>query len=140
MADNNNNQQQQNQKGQQQGKQQNGVSISMGVNPSDFSGDTLSRYFTIGLASLAGLFIINKVHGTVAKRIFGVKPGDTPPVQMNPNTIVSHIKSGAVPEGGMKFIAKEALSALSDEGKKNLAKFLNDQLEPTNTDSNTNNN
>ena len=112
----------------------------MGVSPNDFSGETLSRYFTMGLAALAGLFIINKVHGTVSKRIFGVKPEDKPAITMTPNTIVSHIKSGAVPEGGMKFIAKEALSALSDEGKKNLAQFLSDQLEPTNSDSNTNNN
>lgn len=136
MADNNN-QQQQNQKG-QQGKQQNGVSISMGVSPSDFSGETLSRYFTMGLAALAGLFIINKVHGTVSKRIFGVKPEDKPAITMNPGAIVNHIKSGAEKEGGLQYIAKEAMSALSEEGKRNLAKLLNEQLEPTN--SNTNNN
>lgn len=139
MADNNpQQQQQQQQKGQQQGKQQTGVSIALGVSPSDFSGDTLSRYFTIGLAALAGLVLINKVHGPISRRLFGVKPGEVPtPVQMNPNTIVQHIKSGTVPEGGIKHIAKEAVSALSDEGKKNLVEFLSKQLEPT---TNTNNN
>lgn len=136
MADNN--QQQQQQKVQQQGKQTNGVSIALGVSPTDFSGDTLSRYFTIGVAALAGLFIINKVHGPIAKRLFGVKPEDKPAIQMNPGTIVDHLKSGAVPEGGMKFIAKEAVSALSDDGKKNLVEFLSKQLEPVNNNSNNN--
>lgn len=125
MADNNN----QNQgKGGNNQKAVPGASVTMNVVPTDLSGPTLAGMFTLGVAFLAGLVVMNKSHGFISKRIFGVKPGEKPAIDMNPGTIVNFVKGGTVPDSGLKFIAKETFGQLSPEGQKNFLEFAQKQL------------
>lgn len=124
MADNNNNQQ----KGGNQQKAAPGINVSMGVSPSDLTPRTLSGMFSIGAAALLGLVFLNKAHGLISRRIFGVKPDDKPAIEMNPGTVVNYVKSGAVNDSSLKFIVKEAFGQMTDDAKKNVAEFTQKQL------------
>lgn len=126
MADNN--QQQQKGGGNNQQKASPGIQVAMGVSPSDLSKTTLSGMFTVGAAALLGLVFINKAHGLISRRIFGVSPDDKPVIQMNPNTVVQYVKGGECTDSSLKFMAKEIFGAMSNDGKKNLLEFAQKQL------------
>lgn len=134
MADNNNQQ-----KGGNQQKAAPGINVSMGVNPSDLTPRTLSGMFSIGAAALLGLVFLNKAHGFISRRIFGVKPDDKPAIEMNPGTVVSYMKSGAATDSNLKHIAKEAFGQMTNDAKKSMAEFLQREL-PAITGNNTGNN
>lgn len=123
MADNNNQQ-----KGGNQQKAAPGINVSMGVNPSDLTPRTLSGMFSIGAAALLGLVFLNKAHGFISRRIFGVKPDDKPALEMNPGAVVNYVKSGTVNDSSLKFIVKEAFGQMTDDAKKNVAEFAQKQL------------
>lgn len=124
MADNNNNQQ----KGGNQQKATPGINVSMGVNPSDLTPRTLSGMFSIGAAALLGLVFLNKAHGLISRRIFGVKPDDKPAIEMNPGTVVNYVKSGSLNDSNLKYLVKEAFGQMTDDAKKNVAEFAQKQL------------
>lgn len=124
MADNNNNQQ----KGGNQQKATPGINVSMGVNPSDLTPRTLSGMFSIGAAALLGLVFLNKAHGLISRRIFGVKPDDKPAIEMNPGTVVNYVKSGSLNDSNLKYLVKEAIGQMTDDAKKNVVEFAQKQL------------
>lgn len=123
MADNNNQQ-----KGGNQQKATPGINVSMGVNPNDLTPRTLSGMFSIGAAALLGLVFLNKAHGLISRRIFGVKPDDKPAIEMNPGAVVNYVKSGTVNDSSLKFIVKEAFGQMTDDAKKNVVEFAQKQL------------
>ncbi len=123
MADNNNQQ-----KGGNQQKAAPGINVSMGVNPNDLTPRTLSGMFSIGAAALLGLVFLNKAHGLISRRIFGVKPDDKPAIEMNPGAVVNYVKSGTVNDSSLKFIVKEAFGQMTDDAKKNVVEFAQKQL------------
>lgn len=123
MADNNNQQ-----KGGNQQKATPGINVSMGVNPSDLTPRTLSGMFSIGAAALLGLVFLNKAHGLISRRIFGVKPDDKPAIEMNPGTVVNYVKSGSLNDSNLKYLVKEAFGQMTDDAKKNVAEYAQKQL------------